>query len=155
MFGSSARVSRSLRGIPIADPTACTSTQRISYAKSTSHATIAQTEGPEAVYAIKLGLRDAEDAGKKSKMTVSAAQKKLANDRRKEKRGRDDEEGDEEEEEEDDEDEDAEAEGPQKKKIRQDGEDEDGALSLLAVVAARRRRYPYPGTDFSDSLLAS
>ncbi|GAA5865479.1 hypothetical protein JCM3774_005653 [Rhodotorula dairenensis] len=98
---------------------------RISYAKSTSHATIAQTEGPEAVYAIKLGLRDADDAGKKSKMTVSAAQKKLSDDRRKEKRGREDE-GEEEEEE--DEDEDAEAEGPQKKKSRQDGEDEDDAM---------------------------
>ncbi|GAA5955520.1 hypothetical protein JCM8115_006778 [Rhodotorula mucilaginosa] len=94
---------------------------RISYAKSTSYATIAQTEGPEAVYAIKLGLRDADDAGKKSKMTVSAAQKKLADDRRKEKRGREDE--GEEEEEEDEEDE-ADG-GPQKKKSRQDGEEQE------------------------------
>lgn len=110
-------------------PTRVLFLQRISYAKSTSYATIAQTEGPEAVYAIKLGLRDADDAGKKSKMTVSAAQKKLADDRRKEKRGREDE--GEEEEEEDEEDE-ADG-GPQKKKSRQDGEEqeEDGKFDHL------------------------
>lgn len=106
-------------------PTCVLVLQRISYAKATSYATIAQTEGPEAVYAIKLGLRDADDAGKKSKMTVSAAQKKLADDRRKEKRGREDE-GEEEEEEDEDDEEDG---GPQKKKSRQDGEEqEDGEL---------------------------
>lgn len=104
--------------------------QRISYAKSTSHATIAQAEGPEAVYAIKLGLRDAEDSNKKSKMTVSAAQRKLADERREAKRGRDGGE-EEEEEEEDEEDED---EGPQKKKSRQDGEDDDGQYQIPVVI---------------------
>ncbi|PRQ75035.1 hypothetical protein AAT19DRAFT_14057 [Rhodotorula toruloides] len=93
---------------------------RISYAKGTSYATIAQTEGPEAVYAIKLGLRDAnEEAGNKSRLTVSGAQKKLIDDRRKEKRGREDEEEEEEEEDEDEE--------PQAKKSKQ-AEEEDDAM---------------------------
>lgn len=99
--------------------------QRISYAKSTSHATVAQTEGPEAVYAIKLGLRDADgaDAGTKSRLTVSGAQKKLIDQRRQEKRGREDEE---EEEEEDSDDE------PERKKGRQEEQaqdDDDGAFA--------------------------
>ncbi|ORY91646.1 hypothetical protein BCR35DRAFT_260775 [Leucosporidium creatinivorum] len=57
---------------------------RISYAKGVSHATIAQAEGPEAVYAIKLGLRTAAEKKKagQSKMTVSAAQKKAADEAR-------------------------------------------------------------------------
>ena len=94
-------------------------TQRISYAKSTSHATVGQTEGPEAVYAIKLGLRDVDGAkANGSKLTVSGAQKKLSDDKR-EKRARDNEE----EEEEEDSDED----GPERKKGRQEEEDGDGA----------------------------
>lgn len=105
--------------------------QRISYAKGTSYATIAQTEGPEAVYAIKLGLRDAnEEARNKSRLTVSGAQKKLIDDRRKEKRGREDEEEEEEEEEDEDE-------GPQAKKSKQ-ADEEDGAL-VCPVLAARLR----------------
>lgn len=138
-------VSMRVDSATLADPTflrprARRCPQRIAYAKATSHATIAQTEGPEAVYAIKLGLRDADDAGKKSKLTVSAAQKKLADDRREAKRGRQNGNGAEEEEEEEDEDDE---EGPQKKKSRQDGEDEDGAFShslYLAAEARYRRR---------------
>ncbi|GAA6012054.1 hypothetical protein JCM10207_005111 [Rhodosporidiobolus poonsookiae] len=94
---------------------------RISYAKSTSHATIAHTEGPEAVYAIKLGLRDAGDGAGKGRLTVSGAQKKAADERR-EKRARD--EGVEEEEEEEEEEED----GPEKKKTRQDESDDDAMM---------------------------
>lgn len=93
---------------------------RIAYAKSTSHATVALHEGPEAVYAIKLGLRELDGtATHASKLTVSGAQKKLLDEKRKEKRGREDE--DEEEEEEDDEDE----ERPEKKKGKQQEEEED------------------------------
>ncbi|GAA5902243.1 hypothetical protein JCM6882_000483 [Rhodosporidiobolus microsporus] len=95
---------------------------RISYAKSTSYATIAHTEGPEAVYAIKLGLRDADSSaanGKGSKLTVSGAQRKLIDDRR-EKRGRED--GAEEEEEEE---EDEEEETRPEKKARQDEDDDE------------------------------
>lgn len=106
------------------------SLQRISYAKGTSYATIAQTEGPEAVYAIKLGLRDAnEEAGNKSRLTVSGAQKKLIDDRRKEKRGREDEEEEEEEEDEDEE--------PQAKKSKQ-AEEEDGAHPFIRSSAWHR-----------------
>ncbi|GAA5879594.1 hypothetical protein JCM5296_003038 [Sporobolomyces johnsonii] len=95
---------------------------RIAYAHSTSHATIALTEGPEAVYAIKLGLRQANgDAGKGSKLTVSGAQKKLIDERRQEKRGREDEE---EEEEESDEEEGQ----PEKKKGRQEEERDEDAM---------------------------
>ncbi|GAA5841285.1 hypothetical protein JCM9279_000604 [Rhodotorula babjevae] len=97
---------------------------RISYAKTTSHATVGQTEGPEAVYAIKLGLRDVDGTtanGNKSKLTVSGAQKKLSDDRR-EKRARD---NDEEEEEESSSDEDGPAE---RKKGRQDEDDGDEAM---------------------------
>lgn len=98
--------------------------QRIAYAKSTSHATVALHEGPEAVYAIKLGLRELDGtATHASKLTVSGAQKKLLDEKRKEKRGREDE--DEEEEEEDDEDE----ERPEKKKGKQQQEeDEDDGM---------------------------
>lgn len=107
------------------------SLQRISYAKGTSYATIAQTEGPQAVYAIKLGLRDAnEEAGNKSRLTVSGAQKKLIDDRRKEKRGREDEEEEEEEEEDEDEE-------PQAKKSKQ-AEEEDGARSFSRPSARHR-----------------
>ncbi|GAA5889710.1 hypothetical protein JCM8208_001107 [Rhodotorula glutinis] len=97
---------------------------RISYAKTTSHATVGQTEGPEAVYAIKLGLRDVDGNtanGNKSKLTVSGAQKKLSDDRR-EKRARD---NDEEEEEDESSDEDGPAE---RKKGRQDEDDGDEAM---------------------------
>ncbi|KAK4056594.1 hypothetical protein OIO90_002442 [Microbotryomycetes sp. JL221] len=80
---------------------------RVSYAKSMSHATVALTEGPEAVYQIKLGLRTVDgkklDANK-SKLTVSGAQQKLIEQRNKAKRARADEE-DEDEEEQDSEDE--------------------------------------------------
>ncbi|GAA5855720.1 hypothetical protein JCM8547_001657 [Rhodosporidiobolus lusitaniae] len=100
---------------------------RISYAKGTSYATVAHTEGPEAVYAIKLGLRDAEEAAQKGgKLTVSAAQRKLIADR-KEKRARED--GGEEEEEEEEEEEGEE--GPEKKKSRtaeQEAEEDDDAM---------------------------
>ncbi|GAA5975198.1 hypothetical protein JCM11641_004390 [Rhodosporidiobolus odoratus] len=97
---------------------------RISYARSTSHATIAHTEGPEAVYAIKLGLRDAESNGTATgggRLTVSKAQKTAAEERG--KRAREEagefEAEEEEEEEEDDEDE----EGRERKK-RREGEKE-------------------------------
>lgn len=102
--------------------------QRISYAKTTSHATVGQTEGPEAVYAIKLGLRDVDgNSANKSKLTVSGAQKKLSDDRR-EKRARD---NDEEEEEEESSDEDGPAE---RKKGRQDEDDGDGASALSSSL---------------------
>ncbi|BGP39093.1 hypothetical protein JCM10450v2_003045 [Rhodotorula kratochvilovae] len=96
---------------------------RISYAKTTSHATVGQTEGPEAVYAIKLGLREVDDSAAgagKSKLTVSGAQKKLIDDRR-EKRARDN--GAEEEEEES-----SDEDGPERKKGRQEEEDDDDAM---------------------------
>ncbi|KPV77421.1 uncharacterized protein RHOBADRAFT_41413 [Rhodotorula graminis WP1] len=97
---------------------------RISYAKSTSHATVGQTEGPEAVYAIKLGLRDVDGNtanGNKTKLTVSGAQKKLSDDRR-EKRARDNEE-------EEEEDESSDEDGPaERKKGRQDEDDGDEAM---------------------------
>lgn len=72
--------------IPVARPT-----QSIAYAKSTSHATVAQLEGPEAVYAIKLGLQTAaqKKANAQSRLTVSAAQNKLTDDNKKSKRARD------------------------------------------------------------------
>ncbi|KAI5479245.1 U1 small nuclear ribonucleoprotein A [Pseudohyphozyma bogoriensis] len=82
---------------------------KISYAKSTSHATIALTQGPEAVYAIKAGL--VSDKG--AKLTVSGAQKKLIEDGREKKRGREDEE------EEEDSDEEG---GPEKKKGKEDAD---------------------------------
>lgn len=110
------------------DPTSCGSSprgnQRIGYAKSTSHATVALHEGPEAVYAIKLGLRELDGTPKgQSKLTVSGAQKKLIDEKRKEKRGRDDDD----EEEEEDSDEDEEGGRPEKKKGRQnEDEDDDG-----------------------------
>ncbi|GAA5823682.1 hypothetical protein JCM11251_000723 [Rhodosporidiobolus azoricus] len=101
---------------------------RISYAKSTSYATISHTEGPEAVYAIKLGLRDADPSsanGKGSKLTVSGAQKKLIDARREAKRGRD-ENGEEVEEEEEEEDEEEEA--RPEKKARQEEDDDDAMM---------------------------
>ncbi|GAA5882145.1 hypothetical protein JCM16303_005629, partial [Sporobolomyces ruberrimus] len=95
---------------------------RIGYAKSTSHATVALHEGPEAVYAIKLGLRELDGTPKgQSKLTVSGAQKKLIDEKRKEKRGRDDDD----EEEEEDSDEDEEGGRPEKKKGRQNEEEDD------------------------------
>lgn len=85
--------------------------QRISYARTPSHATITLTEGPEAVYAIKAGLRTAaEKVLANARLTVSGAQKAANEEKQKKKRGREEEE--EEEEEEDDEHE----EGPEKKK---------------------------------------
>jgi hypothetical protein len=102
--------------------------QRISYAKSTSHATIADTEGPEAVYAIKLGLRDAENsAANGGKLTVSAAQRKLVAEKKREREG----DAAEEEEEEESEEEGGSGE-PEKKKTKtaekEVEEDDDGAL---------------------------
>ncbi|GAA6046434.1 hypothetical protein JCM3770_004922 [Rhodotorula araucariae] len=100
---------------------------RISYAKTTSHATVGQTEGPEAVYAIKLGLREVDDSAAgagKSKLTVSGAQKKLIDDRR-EKRARDNGRANEEEEEEESS---SDEDGPERKKGRQDEEDDDEAM---------------------------
>ncbi|GAA6062432.1 hypothetical protein JCM10212_003306 [Sporobolomyces blumeae] len=96
---------------------------RVAYAKSTSHATVAAHEGPEAVYAIKLGLRsaDGQPTGPGQKLVVSGAQKRLADEKRKEKRGR---ESDEEEEEEED-DEDDEDKQPEKKKGRQEENDDE------------------------------
>ncbi|SCV70724.1 BQ2448_3486 [Microbotryum intermedium] len=107
---------------------------RVSYAKSPSHATIAYHEGPEAVYAIKLGLRSAADAASgsnnKSKLIVSSAQKNQLDALKKAKRGRDDDGATEEEED----DESEHGEGPEKKKgktgdVEQHGgpeEEEDG-----------------------------
>ncbi|GAA5937295.1 U1A/U2B"/SNF family RNA-binding protein [Sporobolomyces koalae] len=96
---------------------------RIAYAKSTSHATVELHEGPEAVYAIKLGLRELDGTPKQgSKLTVSGAQKRLIDDKRKEKRGRDEDD----EEEEEDEDEEGDQDGqPDKKKGKQTEEDDD------------------------------
>ncbi|GAA6041872.1 hypothetical protein JCM8097_004520 [Rhodosporidiobolus ruineniae] len=99
---------------------------RISYAKGTSYATVEHTEGPEAVYAIKLGLREADpnsssSTSKGGKLTVSGAQKKLIDERRKEKRGREEEDGEEEEEEEEEDEEEA---GPERKKTRQEDDDD-------------------------------
>ncbi|GAA5963210.1 hypothetical protein JCM3765_005756 [Sporobolomyces pararoseus] len=102
---------------------------RIGYAKSTSHATVQLHEGPEAVYAIKLGLRELDGTPKNnlSKLTVSGAQKRLIDEKRKEKRGR--EEDEEEEEEEEDEDEDGQGQGrPEKKKGRQEQDESDDAM---------------------------
>ncbi|GAA5892993.1 U1A/U2B"/SNF family RNA-binding protein [Sporobolomyces salmoneus] len=97
---------------------------RIAYAKSTSHATVELHEGPEAVYAIKLGLRELDGTPKTngSKLTVSGAQKRLIDEKRKEKRGREDEE------EEEEEDEDEEGDRPEKKKGRQEEEEDDDAM---------------------------
>ncbi|SCZ99221.1 BZ3500_MvSof-1268-A1-R1_Chr7-1g09438 [Microbotryum saponariae] len=98
---------------------------RVTYAKTPSHATIAHHEGPEAVYAIKLGLRSAADAasGSKSKLIVSSAQKNQLEALKKAKRGRDDGAAAEEEEEEDSED----GEGPEKKKGKTgEAEQDDG-----------------------------
>ncbi|BGP15247.1 hypothetical protein JCM10213_000710 [Rhodosporidiobolus nylandii] len=92
---------------------------RISYAKSTSHATIALTEGPEAVYAIKLGLRDAAAATKGGKLTVSGAQRHLSDEKKRQREG---EQGVEEEEEEE---EDEQEEGPERKKQKNAEESED------------------------------
>lgn len=96
--------------------------QKIAYALTTSHATISATEGPEAVYLIKSGLRNL-NGDKTSKLTVSGAQKKLLDDAKKSKRGR---ESDEEEEESD------EDEGrPGKKGKQQVEEDDDGTHILI------------------------
>lgn len=109
--------------------------QRITYALSTSHATIAQSEGPEAVYAIKLGLRTAAEkkAAGQSKLTVSGAQKK-AIDEAKGKRAREEREaggaaGEEEESDEEENEEEGEGRERKKGKIAQEEEEveEDGA----------------------------
>ncbi|KAL8290098.1 hypothetical protein RQP46_003037 [Phenoliferia psychrophenolica] len=95
---------------------------KISYSKTKSHATTGLEEGPEAVYAIKAGLRTAAEkaASGTSRLTVSGAQKKLIDEAKKAKRGR---ESDEEEEDEDDED------GPgEKKKDKKDDGDDDDAM---------------------------
>lgn len=109
----------------------CSFIQRIAYAKSTSHATVQLHEGPEAVYAIKLGLRELDGTPKTngSKLTVSGAQKKLIDEKRKEKRARDSDD----EEEEDDEDEDDNDARPEKKKGRQDQDDQDDGSCPLSV----------------------
>ncbi|GAA6004710.1 hypothetical protein JCM11491_002203 [Sporobolomyces phaffii] len=97
---------------------------RIGYAKSTSHATVELHEGPEAVYAIKLGLRELHGTPKAAaKLTVSGAQKKLIDEKRKEKRTRDDDDDEEEEEEEDDDEE-----RPDKKKKQSAEDDDDDAM---------------------------
>lgn len=95
--------------------------QRISYTKSVSHATISYNEGPEAVYAIKAGLRTAAEkaAARTSKLTVSGAQKKQMDEGKTAKRGREDEEED---------DEDSEEEGPEKKKGKEQGGVDSGTL---------------------------
>lgn len=110
--------------------------QRITYAKSVSHATIAQTEGPEAVYAIKLGLQTAAEkkAAGRSKLTVSGAQKAAA-DEAKGKRAREERatNGGAEEEEESDEEEE---EGPAAKKGKVAEEKDEGEFySLLEFCA--------------------
>lgn len=101
--------------------------QRISYTKSVSHATISYNEGPEAVYAIKAGLRTAAEkaATRTSKLTVSGAQKKQMEEGKKAKRGREDEEEDES---------DSEEEGPEKKK----GKEAQGDVDSGALWVARR-----------------
>lgn len=114
--------------------------QRISFAKSTSHATIAAQEGPEAVYAIKLGLQTAADkkkSGLQSKLTVSNAQRKQIDQANKAKRSRpgqgDDDDDDEEEEEGDDEEEGDASGEPSRKKGKKNVEsddDDDGQLAL-------------------------
>lgn len=80
--------------------------QRITYATSISHATIAATQGPEAVYALKAGLKNSADKlAANVRLTVSGAQKKAFEDAQVKKRGREelveeDDEDDEDEEEE-------------------------------------------------------
>lgn len=98
--------------------------QKITYAKTKSHATTGLEEGPEAVYAIKAGLRTAAEkaAGGSSRLTVSGAQKKLIDEAKKAKRGR-------ESEEEDESDDDA---APEKKKDKKD--DDSGASSRTFVL---------------------
>ncbi|KAM0788771.1 hypothetical protein ACM66B_002861 [Microbotryomycetes sp. NB124-2] len=103
---------------------------RIVYAKSTSYATVAATEGQEAVYQIKLGLRsvDGKKLDGKSKMTVSGAQQKLIEQAKKAKRARDE---DEDEEEEDEDDSDAEGAGaPNKKKGKTAAADDDDEMEM-------------------------
>ncbi|KAK4704091.1 hypothetical protein P7C70_g2122, partial [Phenoliferia sp. Uapishka_3] len=93
---------------------------KITYAKSKSHATVGLEEGPEAVYAIKAGLRTAaEKAAGGSRLTVSGAQKKLLDEAKKAKRGREDEEEEEDSEEED---------GPEKKKDKKEMERDEDAM---------------------------
>ncbi|SGY78765.1 BQ5605_C008g04943 [Microbotryum silenes-dioicae] len=126
---------------------------RVTYAKTPSHATIAHHEGPEAVYAIKLGLRSAADAasGSKSKLIVSSAQKNQLDALKKAKRGRDNDAVAEDEEEQDSED----GEGPEKKKGKtgeaeqDDGpeEEEDDAMDEesdedVPLSAAATSKYP-------------
>ncbi len=103
---------------PIADlPRTCP--QKIDYATTTSHATVAQHEGPEAVYAIKLGLRTADGkAASSSKVTVSGAGNRLVQEQNT-KRARENGEVEEEEDDESDEGE------PEAKKHKED--DDDGA----------------------------
>ena len=83
--------------------------QKISYGESPSHATIALQQGPEAVYAIKAGLKTAAEKSITNRLTVSSAQKNAFEDGKR-KRGGDDVE------EEEDSDEEEEAGEPEKKK---------------------------------------
>jgi RNA recognition motif-containing protein len=74
--------------------------QRISYANSQSHATVLHEQGPEALYALKMGLHDALE--EHQRVTVSGAEKAnidAEKARQREKREREQEEEEEEEEE--------------------------------------------------------
>ncbi|KAK4055691.1 hypothetical protein OIV83_000237 [Microbotryomycetes sp. JL201] len=120
---------------------------RITYAKSTSYATVAATEGQEAVYQIKLGLRTVDGKkldGSRSKMTVSGAQQKLIEQAKKAKRAREEEDD---EEEEDEDESDQEGAGPNKKKgkiaadddemeMEEDSDDDTAAAAVSAPKPA-------------------